>query len=253
MSELISYDYNFTAGSTAVADQVNGNFNKIKTAHNDLQTNFDNLGSSLIGSVCDSFIDLNSAYYADLSSSRTLSRTKYTELYNLIVASNLIGTGKPFGVGDGSTTFTTPVIKGQSIIAFDATDTDFNAVGKTGGEKTHTLSTAEMPLHNHSVDPPATSTGGAGGHSHSINDPGHNHLQDGESGYSVGANSGNVRGVFDNNQGTGWGFTGISINAVGDHSHLLDIGAFSSGNAGSGNAHNNLQPFYVLKKFMRIK
>lgn len=39
--------------------------------------------------------------------------------------------------------------RGQTLIGVDASDTDFNAAGKTGGSKTHTLTIDEMPKHSH--------------------------------------------------------------------------------------------------------
>jgi microcystin-dependent protein len=38
---------------------------------------------------------------------------------------------------------------GRVPVAVDASQTEFNTVEKTGGEKTHTLTVAEMPAHNH--------------------------------------------------------------------------------------------------------
>ena len=38
---------------------------------------------------------------------------------------------------------------GLVALGVDESDTNMNAVGKTGGEKTHTLTTNEMPRHNH--------------------------------------------------------------------------------------------------------
>lgn len=72
-----------------------------------------------------------------------VSRTDYSELFNVI--------GTTFGTGDGSTTFNLPNIKGKTIVGLDSSDTDFNQIGKTLGEKTHTLTVAEMPSHNHSM------------------------------------------------------------------------------------------------------
>ena len=40
-------------------------------------------------------------------------------------------------------------IKGKVIVGVDKADGAFNVVGKTGGEKNHTLTIAEMPSHNH--------------------------------------------------------------------------------------------------------
>lgn len=57
----------------------------------------------------------------------------------------------PYGVGDGSTTFTLPNLKGSVPVGRDASQTEFNAVGETGGAKTHTLTTAELASHAHTM------------------------------------------------------------------------------------------------------
>ena len=39
---------------------------------------------------------------------------------------------------------------GRVLVAKSTDDTEFDTIGKTGGEKTHTLTVAEMPSHSHS-------------------------------------------------------------------------------------------------------
>ena len=41
---------------------------------------------------------------------------------------------------------------GMTPIGLDVNDNDFNTIGKTGGEKTHTLTINEMPSHNHTTN-----------------------------------------------------------------------------------------------------
>lgn len=43
-------------------------------------------------------------------------------------------------------------VKGRVLIGLDENDTNFNTIGKIGGEKTHKLTVNEMPRHNHPVD-----------------------------------------------------------------------------------------------------
>lgn len=70
-----------------------------------------------------------------------ISRTQYAALFALI--------GQDYGAGNGSTTFNLPNVNGRVVVGFDAGQTEFNAVGKTGGAKTVTLTQAQMPAHTH--------------------------------------------------------------------------------------------------------
>lgn len=76
-----------------------------------------------------------------LCDGQAVSRTTYQELFSAI--------GTTYGNGDGSTTFNLPDLQGKIPVGKDENDTDFNALGSTGGEKEHTLTTNEMPSHNH--------------------------------------------------------------------------------------------------------
>lgn len=78
-----------------------------------------------------------------------VSRTTYADLFTAI--------GTTYGTGDGSTTFNLPNLKGRVPVGLDSTDTSFDALGETGGEKTHTLLEAEMPSHTHKLGIAGTS------------------------------------------------------------------------------------------------
>lgn len=66
-----------------------------------------------------------------------ISRTTYAGLYAVI--------GTTYGTGDGSTTFNLPNLKGKVPVGQDTSDTSFDALGETGGEKTHQLVKNELP------------------------------------------------------------------------------------------------------------
>ena len=53
---------------------------------------------------------------------------------------------------------------GKVMVGLDAGDTDFDAVTDTGGSKTHTLTTAEMPAHTHTTSGNDANDPGAGIH-----------------------------------------------------------------------------------------
>ena len=78
-----------------------------------------------------------------LCDGRAISRTEYSLLFSII--------GTTYGVGDGSTTFNLPNLKGRVPVGVDSSQTEFDTLGETGGEKTHTLTVDEMPSHQHDL------------------------------------------------------------------------------------------------------
>lgn len=57
-----------------------------------------------------------------------IQRASYPSLFAAI--------GTTYGVGDGATTFNLPNLKARTITGLDASQTDFDTIGKTGGSKT---------------------------------------------------------------------------------------------------------------------
>jgi len=72
-----------------------------------------------------------------------VSRAGFADLFAVI--------GETYGVGDGVTTFNLPDMQSRIPVGLDAGESDFDALGKTGGEKDHTLTVAEMPAHTHEI------------------------------------------------------------------------------------------------------
>ncbi|HEY8190920.1 MAG TPA: tail fiber protein [Alphaproteobacteria bacterium] len=76
-----------------------------------------------------------------LCQGQSLLRADYADLFAVI--------GTTYGAADG-THFTLPDLKGRFPVGKSAVDTEYDALGETGGEKTHTLIASEMPAHTHS-------------------------------------------------------------------------------------------------------
>lgn len=76
-----------------------------------------------------------------------VSRTTYSELFNAI-GLNYVEDGVEW---QDEERFPLPNAKGRTLVGKDSTDTDFNTLGKTSGEKTHTLTVDEMPSHTHEL------------------------------------------------------------------------------------------------------
>lgn len=79
-----------------------------------------------------------------LCQGQEVSREDYSDLFSLI--------GTIYGEGDGTTTFNVPNLSERIPVGLSSTDELFNNLGNTGGEKEHTLTIAEMPKHNHTLN-----------------------------------------------------------------------------------------------------
>jgi hypothetical protein len=101
---------------------------------------------------------------------------------------------------------------GRTLVGIDAGQTEFDVAEETGGAKTHTLTEAEMPVHTHVQNA-------------------HSHVQ--------GVNSTATGGLS--------GYTAdTSTNTRVNSGYSTSDSTAVNQNAGSGAAHNNLQPFIVV-------
>lgn len=84
-----------------------------------------------------------------------ISRSAYSDLFAVI--------GTTYGAGNGTTTFNLPDSRGRTAVGLNPTDSEFNSIGEQYGEKTHTVTIAEMPLHFHAENVTANPNSGGTG------------------------------------------------------------------------------------------
>jgi microcystin-dependent protein len=154
---------------------------------------------------------------------QAISRSTYAGLYAVV--------GDTYGSGDGSTTFNLPDLRGRTPAGLDnlgGSDAGrlswANTLGTTGGAQNHTLSTSEIPAHDH---------GSAGSHSHAAPTGGFiTNVYPTLAAWSPVGSTGHLEmngGVFTQNSGT--------------HTHT---------SVGSGASHNNMQPTILLSYIIKV-
>ncbi len=125
---------------------------ELQIAASDLQTQIDALAIVPAGTIS-AFAGSTAPTGWLLCDGSAVNRTTYAALFAII--------GTTYGAGDGSTTFNLPNLKGRVSVGLDATQVEFDVLGKTGGAKTHTLTVTEMPSHRHAGY--GNGTGSSGG------------------------------------------------------------------------------------------
>ena len=147
---------------------------------------------------------------------------------------------------------------GRTLVGVDTTQTEFDTVEETGGEKTHLLTSAEsgVPSQEHTYTRPTVSSSGyiANG----ITGGSHSHPQ------NVTANAGSggtgVRQDWDMD-GAGFGTyaQGISTGPaththnLPNHTHTLTGGGVANNTAADASqSHNNLQPYITTYMWKRV-
>jgi len=157
---------------------------------------------------------------------QALSRTTYATLFSIM--------GTTHGAGDGSTTFNLPDKTGRvSAMINPALDRLSSAyfggnpanIGAVGGLESHTLTTAQLASHTHA---------------NSLTDPGHTHFLT-----SIAASA-----------ASGGGFVAPRYNSGSDNSGTMSSNttgiSITNASAGSGSAHNNVQPTILCNYIIRI-
>ena len=182
-------------------------------------------------------------------SSTAIATTAYVHAYlptGIIVMWNSTAASIPTGwqLCDGSNG--TPDLRGQFIVGAGGSYTP----GDTGGAASVTLGANAMPIHTHALSGSLT-TGSAGAHGHTVNDPGHAHsIAAGLNGSDlVGGGSNQIFTRTTSASTTGTATTGISIAAVIDHTHSLTLSGntqSAGGASGTTQPHENRPPYYAL-------
>lgn len=167
-----------------------------------------------------------------------VSRTGQSALFAAI--------GTTWGVGDGSTTFNLPDLRGRTAIgAGTGSGLTNRTLGTQNlGEEAHVLVTGELATHGHSV-----SLNDAG-HTHGITDPGHVHTYQGPTSAQLQGGGAQITARYGSGDPLNSGqvnsvTTGVTVNAT-----TTGI-TVNQSNAGSNTAHNTMQPSAVVNKIIK--
>ena len=193
-----------------------------------------------IGKICeqDKFeVGWDTVFHEDVAFEGALSFTSLSWLCDLLYP---IGSIRMTTDSIGATTFLGGTWElwgsGKVPIGVDANDRDFNSPELTGGEKTVSLVTTNMPSHNHTLSSGTVTVQSDGAHTH--------RAASGQ--YKTGSGSGSTYKYLTNGGST----DPAATDSQGAHTHTASLSG-STGSKGSGTAHNNLPPYITCYFYKR--
>lgn len=140
--------------------------------------------------------------------------------------------------------------EGKALVGVDPSDSNLDDAEKTFGTKNETLTTNQIPAHNHTG-----TTNTTGNHTHGIHNSG-NHA------HHLSSILDNLGGGSTNNALTSYPGANVRIasrdtTASGNHSHGMNAAgnhshSFTTANRGGGQSHNNMQPSIAVYLWKRI-
>lgn len=163
---------------------------------------------------------------------QSVSYTDFPALFDVIGYNFTSGT--PSG-----TLFALPDLKGRVIVGSDfgaGRVSANNALGNSSGAQSHTLSTSQIPSHDHG--PGTLSTNSTGAHTHDVS---------ATQAANTTATGGQNRLTTLNNGNNG--NNDAITSSDGAHSHSVNAG--TTGTSGGGSSHNNMQPYLVLNYIIK--
>lgn len=148
---------------------------------------------------------------------------------------------------------------GKVPVGVNTSETEFNSVEKTGGAKTITLTTSQMPKHTHTLTPSGTIST-----TNNLTGEFWNMMVQ-SSKQSMSANGIFTASVHDSNIPVAKGGTSYLSKADGEtnedkdavsidanHNHTFTGNQGTTSESGSGSAHNNLQPYITCYMWKRV-
>jgi len=174
-----------------------------------------------------------------------VSRTTYSNLFAII--------GTTYGSGNGSTTFNLPNIAGKVVVGKD--ESEFTALGQTGGSVNNTLTTSNLPSHSHTITPKgtvkstftgtSTTTSENGSHNHSFNRPVW-YVSEYKSDTSIFSPYDMGTTVQIDGSTESAGAHTHTVTPTGNVSSTFTGTSASTSSVGSGTSFTNLQPYLVV-------